>query len=253
MPQASLRQTAERFAGPARRVLLTAGHDRFGGTGARPSGSRREVRRIYARHPDVRRGIIALLEYEAAHPVEQVSEDQYNGESTAVVGGFKDPSALNPLMTVINTGGLATHGLASLADVAVPPYGGCRRCVASHAPISVAHARQDGHARGNPPVTSKTERGFTTSSARRSMIQIGARGRLRQRVGRISRLAHVGRPCKSCRNGSICRRSWPGAICRARSGLPPRYASPEHAALWKAQRNPQWFSLRFSASPRPLR
>lgn len=73
-----------------------------------------------AQHPDVRRGIIALLENENAHPAEQVAEDRYHGDLIAAVAGFKDPGAVHGLMGAINTGGLATRGLAVLGDAALP-------------------------------------------------------------------------------------------------------------------------------------
>jgi hypothetical protein len=73
-----------------------------------------------ARHPDMRRGIIALLENENAHPAEQISEDRYHGDLIATVAGFKDPGAVNALLGAINTGELATRGLALLGDAAVP-------------------------------------------------------------------------------------------------------------------------------------
>jgi hypothetical protein len=76
---------------------------------------------LAARQPEVGRGLIGLLEYENAHPTEQESEDPYTGDLIAAVALLKDPSALNALMGAINTGHMATHGLAVLGDTAVPP------------------------------------------------------------------------------------------------------------------------------------
>jgi hypothetical protein len=75
---------------------------------------------IAAQRADIRRGVIALLERENAHPREQVDEDSYNGDLIGAVAAFKDPTALNALMGSIKTGNMATMGLASLGNVAVP-------------------------------------------------------------------------------------------------------------------------------------
>jgi hypothetical protein len=70
--------------------------------------------------PEVRRGVIGLLEYENAHPREQVDEDSYHGDLIGAVAELKDPSAVNALMGAINTGGMAAGGLAALGDAAFP-------------------------------------------------------------------------------------------------------------------------------------
>jgi hypothetical protein len=92
-------------------------------SGARPLSYSARMERFGAfarQHPEVRHGVIALLEYENAHPGERVSEDSYNGDLIAAVAAVKDPSAVKALMAVINTGRLASQGLAALGDAAFP-------------------------------------------------------------------------------------------------------------------------------------
>lgn len=72
------------------------------------------------RYPAVGRSVIELLQRENAHPEDLVSEDRYHGDLVAAVAGLRDPSAVDALTGAINTGYLATHGLAMFGDAAVP-------------------------------------------------------------------------------------------------------------------------------------
>jgi hypothetical protein len=72
------------------------------------------------RYREVGRRVIALLQRENTHQEELVSEDRYHGDLIAAVAGLHDPSAVDALMGAINTGYIATHGLAMLGDAAVP-------------------------------------------------------------------------------------------------------------------------------------
>jgi hypothetical protein len=83
--------------------------------------ARNERLAAFARQqPAVGRGLIGLLERENAEPAAQVSEDRYIGDLIAAVAALRDPNAVHALAGAINTGRLATEGLAILGDAAVP-------------------------------------------------------------------------------------------------------------------------------------
>ena len=89
------------------------------------SGLRPHAERLakYAHdHPEVASALISLLEREnLPDPAKNSSsEDSYYGDLIGCVAQMKDPRAINALMGAIETGDMATQGLAALGDAAAP-------------------------------------------------------------------------------------------------------------------------------------
>jgi HEAT repeat protein len=87
------------------------------------SGSRApSIVRYASIHPEVASALITLLEREnLPDPAkESLTEDAYYGDLIGSVAALKDPRAVNALLGAVQTGRLATNGLASLGQAAVP-------------------------------------------------------------------------------------------------------------------------------------
>jgi HEAT repeat protein len=100
------------------RSLANADNPTKAGSGSRAPS----IVRYASIHPEVASALITLLEREnLPDPAkDSLTEDAYYGDLIGSVAALKDPRAVNALLGAVQTGRLATNGLASLGQAAVP-------------------------------------------------------------------------------------------------------------------------------------